>query len=112
MRIAFVTSDGERVEGELRRAPRIVVFEVTAAAVTLAGSTCFGAAHRSQDRIAALAGAEVVYVAAIGPSMAARLVARGIRPAIARPGRSICALLAAHQLAARDPAPLDHAWAG
>src|SRR5512142_1459866 len=96
MKIAFATADGEHVHGELRRSPLLVVYEVTPAGFQLERASAFrDRTARSEDRIGALIGAAVVYVAAIGPSTAARLAARGIRPATAPDGTPIRDLLAA-----------------
>lgn len=94
MKIAFATKDGQHVEGELRRTPLVVVYEVTASGAALERASSFrGAAARSEDRIQALAGARIVYVGAMGPSTAARLAARGILPATAPDGTLIDDLL-------------------
>ena len=103
MRVAFVTSDGEHVDGELRRAPSLALFDVTHASVAPAGTATFReAGQRSQDRVAALGDADLVYVSAIGPSMAARVAAVGVRVATTPPGTPIRTLLAALQ---RELAP-------
>ncbi len=95
MKIAFATTDGEHVQGELRRTPLVVVYDVGPSGIQLDRASAFreGAA-RSEDRIRALAGTGMVYVAAMGPSTAARLAARGIRPATAPEGTPIRDLLA------------------
>lgn len=98
MRIAFATRDGEHVGGQLRRAPRVAVYDVTAEGWQLARMCCFDpVAHRSHHRIQAIAGAAIVFVGAIGPSLAARLAAIGVRAATAREGTPIRELLAATQ---------------
>lgn len=96
MRVAFATRDGERVDAELRSAPRLDVYEVTAAGARLE-RTCTLEDVRSGGgaRIEALAGVELVYVSAIGPSAAARLASHGIRAATSLGGARIDALLAA-----------------
>ncbi len=95
MKIAFATTDGEHVHGELRRAPIVVVYEVGPSGFQLDRASAFREdTARSEDRIRALAGTGMVYAAAMGPSTAARLAARGIRPATAPEGTPIRDLLA------------------
>ncbi len=94
MKVAFATTDWEHVQGQLRRARRLVVYEVMADGWRLYRSCSFeDAAARSEHRIQALAGAAILYVAAIGPSTAARLAAHGIRAATAPEGTPIRDLL-------------------
>jgi hypothetical protein len=50
---------------------------------------------KTQERIDAIQGADLVYVSAIGPSSAARLAAHGIRPAPLPAGTTIAKVLAA-----------------
>lgn len=117
MKIAFTTIDGEHVQGELRRTPIVVVYDVTTAGIHLDRASCFRPdTARSEDRIRALAGTRVLYAAAMGPSTAARLAARGILPATAPEGTPIPDLLAAvaRSVTARDrtPAPPNPALPG
>jgi nitrogen fixation protein NifX len=94
MRVAFATDDGRHVGGQLRRAVYLVVYQVTAKGSWFERLCSFKSdLNRSEDRIEAIADAAVVYVEAIGPSLAARLGVRGIRPATARAGTAIEELL-------------------
>jgi nitrogen fixation protein NifX len=97
MRVAFATRDGEHVNEQLRRAPQLMVFEVTAAGHRLERTCPFepGGRYGTDERIRAIAGCSIVYVSAIGPSSAARLATRGIRAATAPEGTRIQELLAA-----------------
>lgn len=96
MKVAFATRDGEHVNEQLRRAPKLVVYEVSAAGWRLDRTFAFDpeGRHRTDERIHAIADSAVVYVSAIGPSAAARLAARGIRAATAPGGARIQDLLA------------------
>jgi nitrogen fixation protein NifX len=96
MRVAFATSDCERVDEEFRRASHLVVFELTPAGFRLDRVFAFPAGGRfgTDVRIRAVHDAAIVYVAAMGPSTAARLGAHGIQPATAPAGSPIRDLLA------------------
>ncbi len=88
-RVAFATADCEHVDAEFRRAPHLVVFEWTPAGFDVDRVYAFrpGGRASTEDRIRTILGVDVVYVAAIGPSQAARLAGHGIQPATA-PARS------------------------
>ncbi len=104
MKVGFITRDDEHVQGQLRSAPRLLVYQVTAAGSRLERSCAFDpAADRSTHRLEALAGAALVYVAAIGPSMAARLAARGVQAATAREGTPIRDVLRSLERRLRGP---------
>jgi nitrogen fixation protein NifX len=103
MRVAFATDDGRHVTGQLRQALYVVVYQVTASGSCFERLCSFqSSGSRSEDRIRAVADAAVVYVEAIGPSLAARLGVRGIRPATARQGTAIEELLSSLERALRD----------
>lgn len=103
MRVAFATMTGENVEGQFRRTPRLVVYEVTETGSRLERTCPFvDGSHRSQDRIQAIADASMVFVAAIGPSIAARLASRGIRPATVPEGTPIRDVLTALERSAQE----------
>jgi nitrogen fixation protein NifX len=94
MKVAFATKDGEHVEGDLRRASRVVIYDVSSEGVRFERACSFeGGPDRSEARIQALSGSAIVYVGAIGPSGAARLAARGIQAGTAPDGTSIEELL-------------------
>lgn len=95
MKIAFATSDCEHVNEQFRRASHIVVYEITRSGHQLVRTCAFPADRsvRTEERMHAIAGVSIVYVTAIGPSSAARLASRGIRPATARAGTPIAELL-------------------
>lgn len=106
MKVAFATRDGEHVNEQLRRAPRLVVYEVTAAGSRLDRTCDFASdALRTDERIRAIAGSAVVFVSAIGPSAAARLASRGIRPATAAGARIQELLDELVGVLRRDPRP-------
>lgn len=93
--VAFATEDGVHVDAELRTASRLDVYEITAAAARLLRSCSLLAQGRSgKARLEALAGVDLVFVRAIGPSGAARLAARGIRAATSHRRAPIEALVA------------------
>jgi nitrogen fixation protein NifX len=72
----------------------VVVYDVSAQGIRFERACSFEeVAARSEARIQALAGTAIVYVAAIGPSGAARLAARGIQAGTARRGTPIEDLL-------------------
>ncbi len=94
MKVAFATIDGRHVHGELRRTPLLAVYAMGADGWQLERLSSFDRARaRSQHRIQALEGVSIAYVAAMGPSTAARLSARGIRAATAPDGTPIEELL-------------------
>jgi nitrogen fixation protein NifX len=95
MRVAFATRDREHVDEQLRRAPHLVVYEVTAAGFSLEGSASFAPehGHRTEARIGAMAGCSLLFVSAIGPSSVVRLASRGIRAVTAPAGKPIQDLL-------------------
>lgn len=105
MKVAFATTDGRHVQGELRRASLVVVYEVGGEGWQLERLSSFdGHAHRSQHRLEAIEGVSIAFAAAMGPSTAARLAARGIRPATAPEGTTIDGVLTtlSATLAARE----------
>ncbi len=93
MKVAFATIDGRHVHGELRRAALVAVYEVGEEGWQLDRLSSFVRAARSQHRLQAIEGVSMVFAAAMGPSTAARLAARGIRPATAPEGTAIDDLL-------------------
>ena len=111
MRVAFATRDREHVDEQLRRAPHLVVYEVTGAGFDLEGSASFAPEHgkRTEARIGAIAGCRLLFVSAIGPSTVVRLASRGIRAVTAPAGRPILDLLLELQrtLAAQEPGRAD-----
>lgn len=96
MKIAFATSDCLAVDEQFRRATHLVVFDVTPDGHELDRICAFpeDRAVKTEARISAISGASIVYVTAIGPSSAARLAARGIRPAPLPAGTPISKVLA------------------
>jgi nitrogen fixation protein NifX len=106
MKIAFATSNCALVDEQFRRASHLVVYEITANGHQLDRICAFPGDRtiRTEERIRAISGASIVYVTAIGPSSAARLAARGIRPATLPPGTTISRVLAAFEAHERDPA--------
>lgn len=103
MRVAFATRDGEHVNSELRGAPRLDLYEVTCQGARLERSCDLqSAGHGLGARLGVLAGVERVYVAAIGPSAAARLAAHGVGVATSPGGERIDAILAGLRRALRE----------
>jgi nitrogen fixation protein NifX len=96
MKIAFATSDCLAVDEQFRRATHLVVYEITESGHALDRICAFpqDRAVKTEERIRAITGASIVYVTAIGPSSAARLAARGIRPAPVPAGTPIAKVLA------------------
>lgn len=96
MRIAFATSDGVHVDQEFRRATGLAVYEVGPEGHRHLQTMGFPIEHsaRTEERLAAIRGAGIVFGVAFSPSSAVRIAARGIRPATAPAGTPIDALLA------------------
>ncbi len=87
MRVAFATQDLERVDAHFGWAKNIAIYELTPAnyefveAVQFAGdSKEDGDEDKLQPRLEAISDCAILYVAAIGGSGAARVVARNIHP--------------------------------
>jgi nitrogen fixation protein NifX len=95
MKIAFATSDGVHLDQQFRRATRLVVFEVgpDGAHLTQSHSFSLDRSVKTEERLRAIDGASVVFGTAFGPSSAARVARRGIRPATAPAGTPIAELL-------------------
>jgi nitrogen fixation protein NifX len=96
VRVAFATGDCEHVDEQFRRSSHLVVYELTSTGFRLDRIYAFGSGSRlsTDDRIRTILGSAIVYVATIGPSVAARLVSHGIQPATAPAGSRIQDLLA------------------
>lgn len=87
MKVAFATQDQQRVDAHFGWARHLAVYEVTADTVRLVQDFDFGddlAEDGDEDKLApklaAIADCAIVYVAAIGGSAAARVVASRIHP--------------------------------
>ena len=87
MKIAFATQDGERVDAHFGWAKHFAVYDVTPDASTLVTTFDFGDGLNedgNEDKIgpklAAIGDCAIVYVAAIGGSAAARVVALKVHP--------------------------------
>jgi nitrogen fixation protein NifX len=99
MKVAFATRDLERVDERFDSAPRLAVYDVTDEGARLERACVVApqAPEATDDvlgpRVRAIAGCALVFVAAIGPSTAARLASHGIRPATAPAGTRIHDLL-------------------
>ena len=96
MKVAFATSDLELVNEQFRSASHLVVYEITPGA-SLLERICVLPLDRkvgTDDRIRAIDGASIVFVSAIGPSLAVRLAQQGIRVATTPSGTRIAAVLA------------------
>ncbi|MBI1206553.1 MAG: nitrogen fixation protein NifX [Azospirillum sp.] len=93
MRVAFCTEDMKHVDAHFGWARNLVIFEVDKAGHRLIEAVQFGG-EMSEDgnedklvaKLDAIVGCSIVYVAAIGPSAAARIVNRKIHPVkVAKP---------------------------
>jgi nitrogen fixation protein NifX len=87
MKVAFATQDQQRVDAHFGWAKHLAVYEVTAEGSTFVQDFGFGdnlAEDGDEDKLApklaAIADCAIVYVAAIGGSAAARVVACKIHP--------------------------------
>lgn len=95
MKIAFATGDGVHVNEQFRRASRLAVHEVTSSGHRLERVASFAPDRsiKTEERMSAIADAEIVFGVAFGPSSVMRLARRGIRAGTAPAGTSISALL-------------------
>jgi nitrogen fixation protein NifX len=87
MKIAFATQDQQRVDAHFGWAKHIAVYEIDAAGHRFVQAFPFGedlAEDGNEDKLApkleAIKDCAIVYVAAIGASAAARIVAKKIHP--------------------------------
>ncbi len=87
MKVAFATQDQQRVDAHFGWARHLAVYEVTPASVAFVQDFPFGedlAEDGNEDKLApkleAIHDCAIVYVAAIGGSAAARVVAHKIHP--------------------------------
>lgn len=87
MKIAFATQDQQRVDAHFGWAKYLAVYQIDAAGYQFVQSFPFGedlAEDGNEDKLApkleAIKDCAIVYVAAIGGSAAARVVATGIHP--------------------------------
>ncbi|HEX6363348.1 MAG TPA: nitrogen fixation protein NifX [Albitalea sp.] len=87
MKIAFATQDQQRVDAHFGWAPHLAVYDVTPAGWSFVERFSFGdalAEDGDEDKLApkleAIEDCAIVYVAAIGGSAAARVVAHKIHP--------------------------------
>ncbi|WP_157271475.1 nitrogen fixation protein NifX [Azohydromonas aeria] len=87
MKVAFATQDQQRVDAHFGWAKHLAVYEVAADACSFVEDFAFGdnlAEDGDEDKLApklaAIHDVAIVYVAAIGGSAAARVVASGIHP--------------------------------
>ena len=87
MKVAFATQDQQRVDAHFGWAEHLIVHDVTATGYTFVQDFGFGedlAEDGDEDKLApklaAIADCAIVYVAAIGGSAAARVVAARIHP--------------------------------
>ena len=105
MRVAFATQDCEHVD-ELRLTSHLVVFEVTGGGAEVHRVFAFPSGRRTgtEARIRTILDADLVVVAAIGPSLAVRLASQGVRPVTAPGGARIRDVVAA---LAREVAELE-----
>lgn len=90
MKIAFATRDRIHINAHFGSARTITVYEVTAEGYTFVEALDFGKLEEDgnedklEPKIQALQGCTIVYLAAIGPSGAARIINSKITPIKAR----------------------------
>jgi nitrogen fixation protein NifX len=101
MKVAFATQDQQRVDAHFGWAKHLAVYEVTAEGSRFVQNFGFGdnlAEDGDEDKLApklaAIADCAIVYVAAIGGSAAARVVASKIHPIKVNTPESITDILA------------------
>jgi nitrogen fixation protein NifX len=87
MKVAFATQDLERVDAHFGWAKNIAIYELTADGYSLIEAIAFtgdlqedGNEDKLQPKLDAVKDCAILYVAAIGGSGAARVVAQGIHP--------------------------------
>jgi nitrogen fixation protein NifX len=87
MKVAFATQDLERVDAHFGWAKNIAIYELTADGYTFLESIAFagdlqedGNEDKLQPKLEAIKDCSILYVAAIGGSGAARVVAQNIHP--------------------------------
>jgi nitrogen fixation protein NifX len=87
MKVAFATQDQQRVDAHFGWAKHLAVYELSPEGCTFVEDFAFGdnlAEDGDEDKLApklaAIGDCAIVYVAAIGGSAAARVVASGIHP--------------------------------
>lgn len=112
MKVAFATQDLTTVDAHFGWAQNLVVYEVTAGGARPVARHRFPEAKEDGDedklgeRIEAIDDCAILYVAAIGGSGAARVVARGIHPIKARGPEPIADVLEKlRQVLAGTPPP-------
>ena len=100
MKIAFTTQDKERVDAHFGWAPSIVVYEVSPQGHQFVESFEFGGQleedgdeDKLTPKLEAIQDCAIVYVAAIGGSAAARVVAMKIHPVKVPQPESIASIL-------------------
>ena len=112
MKIAFATQDKERVDAHFGWAKSIVVYDVTPQATRFVESFEFGdklEEDGDEDKLApkleAIKDCAILYVAAIGGSGAARVVAMKIHPIKVPAPESIAEILAKFQVLLQGTPP-------
>jgi nitrogen fixation protein NifX len=87
MKVAFATQDLERVDAHFGWAKNIAIYDLTADSYSFVESVAFagdlqedGNEDKLQPKLEALKDSSILYVAAIGGSGAARVVAANIHP--------------------------------
>ncbi len=87
MKVAFATQDLERVDAHFGWAKNIAIYDLTADSYSFVGAVAFagdlqedGNEDKLQPKLEAIKDCSILYVAAIGGSGAARVVAQNIHP--------------------------------
>lgn len=113
LRIAFASTDGETVDLHFGKGMEFVLFDVNAKGYKKSGKITFSAegedepehSTRNQVKTEALVGCHIVYSAAIGGPVAAKLTQRNIQPLIVKEEARIPALLEQFQNLLNGPLP-------
>lgn len=100
MKVAFATQDLERVDAHFGWAKNIAIYELTEEGYSLVETIAFtgdlqedGNEDKLQPKLEAIKDCAILYIAAIGGSGAARVVAQGIHPMKVAQPESITELL-------------------
>ena len=112
MKVAFATQDQQRVDAHFGWAKHLCVYEVSAESCTFVEDLAFGdnlAEDGDEDKLApklaAIGDCAIVYVAAIGGSAAARVVACDIHPVKVTAPEPIQEILARLQVVLKGTPP-------
>ncbi len=112
MKVAFATQDLERVDAHFGWAKNIAIYELTAEGYEFIEAVQFvgdlqedGNEDKLQPKLEAVKDCSILYVAAIGGSGAARVVAQGIHPMKVQQPENIIELLKKLQVVLQGAPP-------